>query len=422
MDVRRRYQGIRSVFLLVLLVAPLSITILARPAHAADPVEKVTALNKKALDEYKKRDYEAARALLKEALEICNSSGLDTHPIKARTHIHLGIVSIVGFKERDLGIKHFRKALEIQPDIKLTKMLITRDLSAAFDEAVAAGGGAGGGAETAGGDTGGAAPADQQGEEGGASEGGSAPRASGGDDDDGEPKKPVRVRRAPPPRKKKVSDEDGDGGDSGGSGGDDNDEGAPAYKIYIAVAFGSGAGIASGNGELDPTAHQLKSAGFAPAQAGQITPEVGYFVSPTFLLSARLRVQYVSGLTGKMVTNTGCGSDMYCSPTPWGVTGFARGSFFFGGDKMRLFAGPEIGAGNIRHAQAFSSDKTCGHTGAIVSCVDSLPSGPIFLGGAFGVLYDMSSAVGLVGTVVADAGFGKFTLNFDVNVGVAAHF
>jgi hypothetical protein len=421
MDVRRRYQGIRSVFLLVLLVAPLFV---ARVAQAADPVEKVTALNKKALDEYKKRDYEAARALLKEALEICNSSGLDTHPIKARTHIHLGIVSIVGFKDRDLGIKHFRKALEIQPDIKLTKMLITRDLSSAFDEAAAAAGAGGGGAE-AGGDSGGGPPAQQQGEdEGGGSEGGgSAPRASGGDDDDNEPKKPARVRRAPPPRKKKPADEDGDGDGGGGGGGDDdNDEAAPAYRVYLAVAFGSGAGIASGNGELDPMAHQLKSAGFAPAQAGQITPEVGFFVSPTFLLSARLRVQYMSGLTGKAVTNTGCGSDMYCSPTPWGLSGFARGSFFFGGDKMRLFAGPEIGAGSIRHAQVFSADKTCGPANAKTTCVDSLPSGPIFIGGAFGVLYDMSSAVGLVGTVVADAGFGKFTLNFDVNVGVAAHF
>jgi hypothetical protein len=417
MDVRRRYQGIRSVFLLVLLVAPL---FAARLAHAADPVEKVTALNKKALDEYKKRDYEAARALLKEALEICNSSGLDTHPIKARTHIHLGIVSIVGFKDRDLGIKHFRKALEIQPDIKLTKMLVTRELNDAFEQAALVAGGSGGGAEPGGGEAGGGAAAQQGDEGGGASEGGNAPRASG-DDDENEPKKPVRVRRAPPPRKKKTTDEDG--GEGGGGGGGDEDEGeAPAYRVFIAVAFGSGAGIASGNGELDPGMHQLKSAGFAPAQAGQITPEVGFFVSPTFLLSARLRVQYVSGLTGKMVTNTSCGSDNYCSPTPWGLTGFARGSFFFGGDKMRLFAGPEIGAGNIRHAQAFSSDKTCGHTGAIVSCVDSLPSGPIFLGGAFGALYDVSNAVGLVGTVVADAGFGKFTLNFDVNVGVAAHF
>jgi len=68
-------------------------------------VNKVTNLNKKAIDAYNKQDYETARAVLKEALELCASAGLDRHPIRARTHIHFGIVAIVGFKQREVGLK-----------------------------------------------------------------------------------------------------------------------------------------------------------------------------------------------------------------------------------------------------------------------------------------------------------------------------
>ena len=77
-------------------------------------------------------------------------------PIRARTHIHFGVVAIVGFKQREVGLKQFRKALDVQPDIKLTKQLATPELQDAFEEAVLAGeGGGGGGAATAGGEPGG---------------------------------------------------------------------------------------------------------------------------------------------------------------------------------------------------------------------------------------------------------------------------
>ena len=130
-------------FRAVLLVALVSLlTTVAVPGTAAAQdqaaVNKVTNLNKKALDAYNKQDYESARALLKEALELCASAGLDKHPIRARTHIHFGIVAIVGFKQREVGLKQFRKALEVQPDIKLTKQLATPELQDAFEEAVLA--------------------------------------------------------------------------------------------------------------------------------------------------------------------------------------------------------------------------------------------------------------------------------------------
>jgi hypothetical protein len=104
-----------------------------------DAVDKVTQLNKDAVTAYQAKKFEDARKILKQALDVAASAGIDTHPITARTHIHLGIVIINGFKQRDLGIKQFKKALELQPDINLTKSLVTPELADAFAEAKSGG-------------------------------------------------------------------------------------------------------------------------------------------------------------------------------------------------------------------------------------------------------------------------------------------
>jgi hypothetical protein len=109
----------------------------AAEAQSEEVVEKVTKMNKKAVEEYENLNFEESRKILKEALDFCSQNGLDKHPVKARTHIHLGIVILAGFKQREVAIKQFRKALEIQPDIKLTKSLANPEIQEAFDEAVA---------------------------------------------------------------------------------------------------------------------------------------------------------------------------------------------------------------------------------------------------------------------------------------------
>ena len=101
-------------------------------------LEKVTKLNKKAVDEYQNLNFEESRKALKAAIDICAQSGLENHPVTARTYIHLGIVTFTGFKQREEAVKQFRKALEIQADIKLDKILATPEVQEVFDEAVAA--------------------------------------------------------------------------------------------------------------------------------------------------------------------------------------------------------------------------------------------------------------------------------------------
>src|SRR3982751_2339964 len=140
----------RAIFLAVLVSF---LTVAVPGTAAADDqaaVNKVTSLNKRAIDAYNKQDYDTARALLKEALELCASAGLDKHAIRARTHIHFGIVAIVGYKQREVGLKQVRKALHVQRDIKLTKQLQTPELQDACEEAQL-GGDASGGDKTAGG-------------------------------------------------------------------------------------------------------------------------------------------------------------------------------------------------------------------------------------------------------------------------------
>jgi hypothetical protein len=123
---------------LVLLAVTASSARIARAqAGDDDPVAQITQLNRDALAAYQAHKYEDARKLLKQALDVAAAASLDQHPIKARTHIHMGVVIINGFKQREVGIKQFKKAIEIQPDIMLTKNLVTPDLQAAFDQAVA---------------------------------------------------------------------------------------------------------------------------------------------------------------------------------------------------------------------------------------------------------------------------------------------
>jgi len=106
-----------------------------RIAEAQDPATRVTQLNREALAAIDKREFEKARELLKKALELCGSSGLDRHPVAARTHVHMGVVIIEGFKNRELGEKQFAQALAIEPAIAMTPALVTSEISEAFEEA-----------------------------------------------------------------------------------------------------------------------------------------------------------------------------------------------------------------------------------------------------------------------------------------------
>src|SRR6187397_1444246 len=121
-------------------VVALAFCVLPTGASAQDPTDKITQLNREALAAVDKREFEKARELLKRALDMCKAAGLEQHPVAARTHIHMGVIIIQGFKNPELGKKQFAKALAIDPNITITKSLSTPDLEEAFAEAKASGG------------------------------------------------------------------------------------------------------------------------------------------------------------------------------------------------------------------------------------------------------------------------------------------
>ena len=381
-----RKVGLAPCLLAAALLSFLGLALVPAAALAQDDnnpaIEKVTALNKKAVDAYNDLEFEEARKLLKQALDLCSASGLDSHPIAARTHIHMGVV-LIAAKQQDLGIKQFKRALEIQPDIQVTKQMANPEILEAFKEAgagLAAGGG--GGSEPAGG--GGAAPVP-----GGASGAGSdvkgiqhRPVARGrrgkaipivatiGDDVTGYTK--VLLEYKPegaadfeeiPMRKSGTrylaeipasaargsaiayyieadsDDENADsiatsgsedhpynifltGGDASGKSpeceGNNCEEEEIGPRFFVSLMGGVGFGFTTGFGEINSS--RKVSPGFASASVAQIAPEVGYFVAPGFRLSLQLRYQIIGGTT-PLNLNTYLSDQQKMDPAQYGQCG-----------------------------------------------------------------------------------------------------
>ncbi|HTB59922.1 MAG TPA: tetratricopeptide repeat protein [Polyangia bacterium] len=396
-------------FLFVLVAVVVGVQIATTAVAAAGPaagdpatIAKVTNLNKKALEAYNQQDYDTARDLLKQALELCSSAGMDQHPITARTHVHFGVVAIVGFKQREVGLKQFRKALEIEPDIKLTKSLVTPELQDAFEEAVLAGNAKAGGA-AAGGDDQGNAGGENAAAGGDDNQGG--PTATGSDEGDEDHPKP-----RPKPRKKK-SDEDEDNKEEEGAG--------QKGTIFLGLTIGSSAGVASGNGHMNP-AHQLSAPGFAVGQLGQIEPQIGYFVNSTTLLSLVGRLQYVTGLNGENLC--GANGTTFCNPLTIVGAVLARATFLMSDGPFRFTVGGQVGGGYVAHALVFPSDTKCGSsmsTAGNTQCVDALLGGAFLIGPTVGVFYELGDTASIIAGINTELGAPKFTFNFDLDVGIA---
>jgi hypothetical protein len=470
--------GSRALACLLVLAAQLAFSTIAR-ADADDAansaaVDKVTKMNKKAVEEYENLNFEEARKILKDALDLCGQSGLDKHPIKARTHVHLGVVILAGFKQRDLAIKQFKKALEIQPDIKLTKSLANPEVQEAFDEAVAQ-----------------AAKPD-------VAEG-------GGDSKPPPPEKPVSVEPlkhqpitqgtqgkalslqaavdASAGAKRVVLNFKPDGaqefterdmtelapgtwsgsipatatggnrvayyievqGDNEqvlatkgtedaplmvnlkGAGapetpekpGDDKDEG-PHW--FLGLGLGSGIGWTTGNGEVN-VSNKISPPGFAPAQLGHLLPEIGYFFGPRWLLSLQLRLQLVTGPTEEPdKADLMCGSDHVCSPAKYALAVLGKVAYLMGSSDFHPFVSLAAGGGYIRHVATFTSTgKVCGADGT-QTCVDTVAAGPVLIGPGVGFLYNLTDAFALSLGASTFLGFPTFTFHIDFNAGVAVEF
>jgi len=446
---------------LAALLAGLVLLAAAAPVRAGDDsaaVEKITKLNKKAVDEFENLNFDQARKILKDALDACARAGLENSDIAARTHVHMGVVLFAGFKQKDEALAEFKKALEMAPDVKLDKLLATPEVQEVFDQAASAQKG-GGGEKAAAADAITHEPVTRaaQGkaiaismtldssvkakkvmlsfsadgsedfgeremhEESPGNWMGEIPSSAtqgakvsyyievNGDDDQVIAKKgtaadPMVVELrgaggAAPGQKKKVAPPPKEKPESEGA------------TWYVGLGVGSGFGWTTGTGEINPK-DVVKPAGFAPAKLGQISPEVGYFLSPDLLLSVQVRFQLVTGVTKGFT-----GQDAGSAPS-YALAGFARARWLFDAGDVHPFVGGLLGGGTIRHVATFNSVLCAPKT----PCVDSLKAGPIFVGGTGGVIYNVTPTFGLTGETNLALGFTNFTFNVDINVGVALEF
>jgi hypothetical protein len=434
---------------------------LARPTAArADDTEiagKISKMNAKAIEEYENLNFDEARKILEKALEIAGQNGLDHHPITARTHLHLGVVLLAGGKDHDLAIKQMNVALDIQPDIQMTKRLANPEIQSVFDDVVKSRASAPHDIVEAENDAIDHAPIKSSPQGGpidiqvsvasklaaktvvlafrpegspefikhemkedspghwsgeiqasatnGAevayyieaqNEAGEAVGSKGSADEPFVVTLGAVRRRRPPPKPVKPPPPEG-----------------PHW--LVAMALGSGAGWTSGTGEVNP-ADVVSPSGFAPSQLAHIAPEVGYFLHPGFLISAQLRLQYITG-----ATSFACGSGT-CNPPKTSIAAFARATWLWGDDKLHPYVAATGGAGSIRHVATFTSQATCGNPNNPVTCVDTLSSGPVFAGAGAGVFYNATDSLALTLGVNALAGFPTFTVQMDFNGGVAVEF
>jgi len=433
-------------------------------AHAQDSaaLEKLAKINKKAVDEYQNLNFDEARKLLQSAIDGAAESQLENHPVTARTYVHMGVVLLAGFKQKDEAIQAFRKALKVQPDIKLDKSLATPEIQEVYDEAIAAAksepaapAGAGIKHEPVAASTRGVAIpikvvvdpalgaksvtllfkaegaeefAEKElredppgsgtwlGEIPGAATQGSAVEyfieASGADDktlaSKGTAEDSLSVtlsggrKREPKPAPKEET----------------------GATWLVGLGFGSGVGWTSGVGEVNGNDH-VSPTGFAPSQLAHVVPEVGYFIDPTMMLSLQLRFQLVTGAStyhpapgpnGELE----CG-DGICTPAWHAEAAFLRFSYFLAEGEFRPYVTGMAGGGQIRHVAKFESVAMCGPMKDQV-CVDTVAAGPVFVGGGGGFLYDLTPGFAVTLGTNLLVGFTTFTFHIDINGGVALSF
>jgi len=482
-------------------IAPLPVAPLgersARAASAEDnaAIGKIALLNRQAIEEYRKLNFDEAQRLLDQALDMAASAGLTQHPIRARTYVTLGVVSAGGLKRRDVAVRLFRKALQIQPEIMLSPDLATPDVQAAFDEALR-----GLGNEpkverlpsellvhepvTAGtrGDpitiavtpdealhaervmlayrAAGASAFSKikmQQQSDGVFEAIIPAPATAGDQvayyieardlDDklvasrGSPIAPMMIALAPRPpgANPALVDSAPEAAPASAAAATAPPIEAPVAVVaraadaparvqplfLLALLAGSGGGWSSGTAET--SGYPLGGTKLGWSTLGQIVPQVGYLVSPRFMVSAWGRLQLVRG-AGDYHTPAGsaqCGGDGTCSAAKGAFAGFVSATWFSAGDDdaFRPFLSLSVGGGRIRHVVHVTSGAgDCGADRQQATCADTAALGPVLAGPGIGFHVRLARAVRLILAVQSIFGAPHFAADIDADLGVGVTF
>jgi len=108
----------------------------------ADPAAKVQKLNRYAMELFDESNFSLAEKTLLEALAIVEKSNLGSGPAGLATNGNLAVLYSVGLRNPEKAVFHFKKALAIKPDLKMSKQRATTETEANLARAKADMGGA----------------------------------------------------------------------------------------------------------------------------------------------------------------------------------------------------------------------------------------------------------------------------------------
>jgi len=97
----------------------------------AGPQDRVANMNKQAMDDYDKLEFNSARKTLEDTVSLLRKNNLDSTVQAARTYINLGMV-YVQLKDTGRGEQWFKRALAINPNAKLDPNLATPEVKAVW--------------------------------------------------------------------------------------------------------------------------------------------------------------------------------------------------------------------------------------------------------------------------------------------------
>lgn len=128
----QRLSWILAAFLASIPIAERIVRAAETAAINDEAVDRMIDLNKKAFADIQSSRFDAARYRLEEALVVGETAGLEHDEMTARTRVHIAVVYLTGFKNREEAVQQLRIALGINPTITLTVGLETPALKSAY--------------------------------------------------------------------------------------------------------------------------------------------------------------------------------------------------------------------------------------------------------------------------------------------------
>ena len=135
----QRFKGFSRVFLAfsLLLIVPAQGHAAGAPSASeqAEASGRIQKLNRYAMQLFDDMEFALAEKTLLEALGETQKAGLSNGKEMLMTHGNLAILYSVGIKDSSKAVSHFRKALAIKPDLKLSKQRTAPETEANFNRA-----------------------------------------------------------------------------------------------------------------------------------------------------------------------------------------------------------------------------------------------------------------------------------------------